>query len=266
MNRRTLYAAKRLLADSRSRTLLPPPILVLARIGDDLGLAAAAYLNNQSHLEMMRNYHGAPGQAVDRDGGRTAELSVALELVIAQRSFGSVELWQHHPYQAPRRLKMPTKVKRTLRKDVLRKRDTLPASLTFLNSISFHSLLEDRTGTRTQFRVEIATRTLKGVLTEVESLRRRAEPNDRELEEAHAQTNRYKRELEQVKLDLEEQRRVVARLNRTIEERNQRIGKHGVTKSSGAFKLHISDAEKLGYKSNGLPLQGGLPSLGKRRR
>lgn len=60
MNRRMLYAAKRLLADSDPGRYVPPPILVLASIGDDLGLAASAYLNNQLHLEVMRNYQGAP--------------------------------------------------------------------------------------------------------------------------------------------------------------------------------------------------------------
>lgn len=142
----------------------------------------------------------------------------------------------------------------------------LPASLTFLNSLSFHSLVEDRTGTRTQFRVEVSPRMLKSLLAELEGWKTKAEPNERELNDSRAEAFRYKRELEQVKSELEGKQFAIRRLNQAIEKLNAQIGEKNIDKSSGELRLHLSTAEKNGRELKGLPLQGGLPSLGKRRR
>jgi len=161
---------------------------------------------------------------------------------------------------------MPAKIKRTLRKEVLRNGAKLPTSLSLLRSISFHSLVEDRTGIRTQFRVELSSRVLKALLDEITSWKIKAEPNERALADAHAEADRRQRELTQARIELQEKENHIRRLNHLIEKMNEQIGDKNVTKSSGDFKLHLSSAEKNAQKLRGLPLQGGLPGLGKRRR
>ena len=160
---------------------------------------------------------------------------------------------------------MAQKIKRTLRKQAISEGSGLPSRLAFLKSIRFHSLVEDKTGSKTQFRVEVTARTLKSLLDELKTWKKKAEPNEQALTEAHASASKYRHELEQKTTDLERAINALGRQNRTIEEYNAQLGERGVPKSSSPFKSHLSVAEERGFKPNGRPLQGGLPSLGKRR-
>lgn len=153
------------------------------------------------------------------------------------------------------------------------KGELLPKRLSFLSELPFCTVIEDRRGLRMQTRVEVLPATLKRLLASVSHHSEMAKPNrdvverkNREIEhlqkllgELHSSKEKLAAELSVALLSAEN-------ANEKLGQFNDRATPDATTgKASGPLAGYLGRAEARGFKPHGLPLQGGLPSLPKRR-
>jgi len=153
-----------------------------------------------------------------------------------------------------------------------RKGDLLPRRLGFLAKVPFSSVIEDHRGARMQIRVELLASTLKRLLATIQRHAEMARPNREVVEHKDREIERLRKTVDELRQDRD----------RLIEERDQAVrsaenangqlaqlneGKRPApgTEDSGPLAGYLGRAEARGFKPHGLPLQGGLPSLPKRR-
>lgn len=146
-------------------------------------------------------------------------------------------------------------LRRTLKSEFGKQKNPLPDRLSFLSSIPFYAVTECLPpGSQTrQTRVEILPRSLKKIADtyiETEAIRKK----NRELLKL---INKWERVFE-------DQEEYIDRLEKANAQLLKNLGEGPQTPPS-EYKTYLQVAYEMGFKPRGKALQGGLPSLGKKR-
>ena len=145
-------------------------------------------------------------------------------------------------------------LRRTLKSEFGKRKIPLPEKLSFLANIPFYAVTECLSpGASTkQTRVEILPASLKKVSSSHDNftkLRKQHEELEAAFEDAH--------------FIFEEQEKYIDALQKANEQLMANLGE-GPEAPKSAYNSYIQVAKEIGFISRGLPIQGGLPSLGKR--
>lgn len=152
--------------------------------------------------------------------------------------------------------------------------ELLPRRLGFLAKVPFHSVVEDHRGTRIQIRVELLASTLRRLLATTQRYEEMARPNREVVDRKDKEIEHLRTIVEKL---LSEQKRLIEDRDlaiRSAENANEKLAQSNDGNSSSAAATndvsgpltgYFSRADSRGFKPHGLPLQGGLPSLPKRR-
>lgn len=146
-------------------------------------------------------------------------------------------------------------LKRNLRGEFGKRKNPLPKNLSFLSNISFYAITEclsPKSDVR-QTRVEILPASLKKLASSHEKYE--------VLEKKHREVQSILKDAEQLFIEQQEYMKNLERANAQL---LKNLGQGPVTPRS-EIQTYLQKAEEIGFISRGLPLQGGLPSLGKRR-
>lgn len=150
---------------------------------------------------------------------------------------------------------MAKKLKRFLRADFVRGGRPLPRTLEFLRNIKFHALVEDSSGERIKRTVELLPRDVK-VLAE----------GWHGYENAVKKNNELAAENRSLDRELSEARRLIGKLEFNNSVLMVRLAeKPDMRSKEKSQRNYFNVAEDAGFQPNGLALQGGLPSLGKKK-
>lgn len=150
---------------------------------------------------------------------------------------------------------MPKQVKRRVKAHFKHGKAPLPRGLEFLSDVDFYAVVEDHTGSRIKRTVELTPRVTKGLLSAGRAYD--------ELSEAGNSLVQKNRELE---LALKEARSTIVALERTNQQLFDLVEKHDEPRSKPRSEpSHLGRAIEQGFQPSGLPIQGGLPSLGKKK-
>lgn len=152
-----------------------------------------------------------------------------------------------------RSMKIGRTVRRT-RKREFNKSNPLPKKLEFLEAIQFYAVTEciPPDGTEKQLRIEMLPSSMKKIVSGYLELEN-AQTNNTELEET----------LSKAKQVFQEQEEYIERLEQANDQLMKNLGDGPETPKS-PYKSYLQVAEEIGFISHGLPVQGGLPSLGKK--
>ena len=146
-------------------------------------------------------------------------------------------------------------LKRNLRKEYGKRKNPLPKNLSFLSNIPFYAITEcipSESDVR-QTRIEILPANLKKIASSHEKYNA--------LKKKHREVLSILKSAEQL---FNEQQEYMEKLEKANAQLLKNLGQGPETPRS-EIQTYLQRAEEIGFISRGLPLQGGLPSLGKRR-
>lgn len=146
---------------------------------------------------------------------------------------------------------MSTKVKRSLKKSYSAKKNKLPEALSFLKDVTFYSIAEHRTGNNKKIIIEFQPRIIKLIIFKAKSFNR----INREVECLQRDNSILKTRFDQLMGALE----LLAR-DYYLVERSQ---KEKIRPEDRSPKSYINLLQERGFHLQGLPIQGGHPTLGK---
>lgn len=146
-------------------------------------------------------------------------------------------------------------LKRNLRGEFGKRKNPLPKKLSFLSNISFYAITEclpPKSDVR-QTRIEILPASLKKLASSHEKYK--------VLNKKYQEVLSIFKNAEQLFI---EQQEYMEKLERANAQLLKNLGQGPETPRS-EIQTYLQRAEEIGFISHGLPLQGGLPSLGKKR-
>lgn len=146
-------------------------------------------------------------------------------------------------------------LKRTLRTEFGKRKNPLPEKLSFLTNIPFYAVTECKPPESDirQIRIEILPSNLK------------------KISESHKKYKDLKKKHKDLLVTVKEAKSVVKKQEKYVEDLEKVNAQLMINLGDGpdtpkpAMKSYLQVAEEIGFISRGLPLQGGLPSLGKKR-
>ncbi len=154
------------------------------------------------------------------------------------------------------RVKLGRILKRTYRRSYGKRKNPLPEKLSFLENIPFYAVticqLPD--SDQTQTRIEILPRGVKQLAT------------------AFNNGKKYRKQIRKLKNELKSAKESITCLeafNKSLKHNNQILMENIESNEKIApsnMKSYFQLAEEKCFEPKGLPLQGGLPSLGKKKR
>jgi hypothetical protein len=146
-------------------------------------------------------------------------------------------------------------MKRTFKTEFGKRKNPLPKKLSFLSYVPFYAVTECKPPDShiRQTRIEILPSSLKKISGSYQKYK--------ELKKDHKQ---LLNKLEEAKSVSEEQKKRIKALEKTNSQLLINLGE-GPDTPKPQIKSYLQVAEETGFISRGRPLQGGIPSLGKKR-
>ncbi|MFH7326478.1 hypothetical protein [Desulfurivibrio sp. C05AmB] len=146
-------------------------------------------------------------------------------------------------------------LRRTLKVEFGKRKIPLPKHLSFLANIPFYAVTEclPPNSSNKQTRVEILPSSLKKVARSYEEYGQIKKENEDLL-----------KLLEEWQGIFASQEQYIERLEKANNQLRFNLGEGPETPRS-EYKSYLQVAQEMGFKPHGLPLQGGLPSLGKKQ-
>lgn len=167
---------------------------------------------------------------------------------------------------------MTTKFFRYSRVEYGAKGQLLPERLAFLSRLPYSAVTEDIGQARRKIRIEFLPGPLMRFLEEVEDQLEKSKPNrdllenkDRDIATLRQKLNDALETNKKLMEEIEIAKKSAENANKRLIETNNASAGDFSEASSGPFAGYFSKAQESGFIPKGPPLQGGLPSLPKRR-
>ena len=155
------------------------------------------------------------------------------------------------------------RVARTRRTEYRSGRKALPKRLAFLKGIKFFAIAEHKSEERNKLRVEFLPTPLNALIEQASQ----AEDLHEDVEALEELLVSLQERLALLQKDLDiavEQNAALERVNEQLLKNLDKLGSTTASEPKSPTKGYFQVAEERGFKSHGLPLQGGIPGSGKR--
>ena len=160
---------------------------------------------------------------------------------------------------------MAKKPKKYLKKDYGVRKLQMPKSLEFLNGVKFHAVIEDHSGPKVVRTIEIKPPSLKAIIDKVKKYERDVENLEEHCSELELEVDHLNDENIRINSDYEKLKEEFEKIfhNYGILYSRSEIGND--EKYVPSPKSYFNIMSESGMSFNTKPIQGGLPSLGKRK-
>lgn len=149
------------------------------------------------------------------------------------------------------------RVKRSHRSEFGPRKNPLPSELEFLKDVPFHSVAEHTAHGSRQVRIEFTIRSLRPIVEKFH----RAQEIEEENESLRARLGYLENMVENLKDMVEKLEAVNNQLMENLRQLKPSQSHEVRSDTKGYFQV----ADERGFEPKGLPRQGGLPGLGKKR-
>jgi predicted nuclease with TOPRIM domain len=149
---------------------------------------------------------------------------------------------------------MSKKQKRYIKSDFDSKKHPLPKTLEFLDGFNFHAVVEDSSGEKIKRIIEVTPASLKKTIRSAEKANEAAQKIDALTVENEELKNQLDEAIEHIRKLEHNNDVLMENLNHKPDIRHDRSPRN-----------YFNVVNEAGVKTFGPPLQGGLPSLGKRK-
>ncbi|RYY02183.1 MAG: hypothetical protein EOO53_14200 [Gammaproteobacteria bacterium] len=160
---------------------------------------------------------------------------------------------------------MAKRPKRYLKEDYGSRKRQLPVSLEFLKGVKFHAIIEDHSGAKVVRTIEVKAPSLKALIEKIKKHESEVEDLEQRCSELELEVTSLKSEYHEINSDYESLKVEFEKIfhNYKILYSRSEVGPD--EKYMPSPKSYFNIMNESGIQFNTKPMQGGHPSLGKRR-